>query len=69
MQMPRGIRYTEVFKRDVGAQDVENIGHTDTPDTLVRKGRDIERRVLAKAVTWHLEDRVFINASKTVVFE
>lgn len=51
------------------AQDVENIGHTDTPDTLVRKGRDIERRVLAKAVTWHLEDRVFINASKTVVFE
>lgn len=51
------------------AQDVENIGHTDTPDTLVRKGRDIERRVLARAVTWHLEDRVFINGSKTVIFE
>lgn len=51
------------------AQDVENVGHTDTPDTLVRKGRDIERRVLARAVTWHLEDRVFINGGKTVIFE
>lgn len=49
-------------------QDVEHITHADTPEDLVRKGRDIERRVLAKAVTYLLENRVFINGSKTVVF-
>jgi formyltetrahydrofolate deformylase len=50
------------------AQDVEPISHADTPDDLVRKGRDIERRVLAAAVTHHLEDRVLLNGSRTVVF-
>jgi formyltetrahydrofolate deformylase len=50
------------------AQDVEAVSHADSPDDLVRKGRDIERRVLARAVGWFLEDRVFINQSKTVVF-
>ena len=50
------------------AQDVEAISHADTPDDLVRKGRDIERRVLAAAVTYHLEDRVLLNGSRTVVF-
>jgi formyltetrahydrofolate deformylase len=49
-------------------QDVERISHGDTPDDLVRKGRDIERRVLARAVRYHLEDRVILNARKTVVF-
>jgi formyltetrahydrofolate deformylase len=49
-------------------QDVERVTHADTPDTLVRKGRDIERRVLARAVAWHLEDRVLLNGRKTVVF-
>jgi formyltetrahydrofolate deformylase len=51
------------------AQDVEAITHADSPDDLVRKGRDIERRVLAQAVTWHLQDRVFLNGSRTVVFQ
>ena len=37
-------------------------------DDLVRKGRDIERRVLAEAVRLHLEDRVLLNGAKTVVF-
>ena len=50
------------------AQDVEPITHRDTPDDLVRKGRDIERRVLARAVRNHLEDRIILNGSKTVVF-
>ncbi len=50
-------------------QDVEHISHADTPDDLVRKGRDIERRVLARAVTNILEDRVLLNGSKTVVFK
>ncbi|MES2042963.1 MAG: formyltetrahydrofolate deformylase [Pseudomonadota bacterium] len=49
-------------------QDVETISHADTPDDLVRKGRDIERRVLATAVRHHLEDRVFVNGARTIVF-
>ena len=49
-------------------QDVERISHRDTPDELVRKGRDIERRVLARALSHHLEDRVVLNGKKTVVF-
>ena len=49
-------------------QDVERITHRDTPAALVRKGRDIERRVLARAVRWMLEDRVLLNGRKTVVF-
>ena len=49
-------------------QDVEAITHADSPEDLVRKGRDIERRVLAEAVRLHLEDRVLINGSRTVVF-
>ncbi len=50
------------------AQDVERVSHRDTPDDLVRKGRDIERRVLSRAVLLLLEDRVIINGSRTVVF-
>jgi len=49
-------------------QDVEHVSHNDTPEDLVRKGRDIERRVLARAVHYLLEDRVLINGAKTVVF-
>ena len=49
-------------------QDTEPVSHVDTPDTLARKGRDIERRVLARAVFYHLEDRVLVNGLKTVVF-
>ena len=50
-------------------QDVEPVTHADRPDDLVRKGRDIERRVLAEAVRLHLEDRALLNGSKTVVFK
>lgn len=49
-------------------QDVERISHRDTPRDLVRKGRDIERRVLASALRYYLEDRVLLNGKKTVVF-
>ena len=49
-------------------QDVERISHADSPEDLVRKGRDIERRVLARAVRYHLDDRVILNGAKTVVF-
>jgi formyltetrahydrofolate deformylase len=49
-------------------QDVERISHQDSPDDLVRKGRDIERRVLSRAIAWHLENRVIPNKDKTVIF-
>ena len=49
-------------------QDVEAVCHSDAPDDLVRKGRDIERRVLAEAVRLHLHDRVLRNGERTVVF-
>jgi formyltetrahydrofolate deformylase len=49
-------------------QDVERISHGDTAEDLVRKGRDIERRVLARAVRYHLDGRVILNGGKTVVF-
>lgn len=50
-------------------QDVERISHRDAPDDLVRKGRDIERRVLARALRHHLEDRVMLNGRRTIVFQ
>ncbi|WP_375779437.1 formyltetrahydrofolate deformylase [Bradyrhizobium sp. ma5] len=49
-------------------QDVERISHRDTPDDLIRKGRDIERRVLARAVRYVIENRVIQNGRKTVIF-
>lgn len=50
-------------------QDVERVSHQDTPEALVRKGRDIERRVLSRALAWHLDGRVILNGRKTVVFK
>lgn len=49
-------------------QDVERITHADSPGDLVRKGRDIERRVLAEAVRLFASDRVLRNGNRTVVF-
>jgi formyltetrahydrofolate deformylase len=50
-------------------QDVAHVTHRDTVDDLVRLGREVERRVLARAVRWHLEDRVLVDGNRTVVFE
>ena len=50
------------------AQDVIHCNHRDTLDDLVRKGRDVERRVLAEAVRLHVEDRVLVYQNKTIVF-
>ncbi len=49
-------------------QDTRRIDHADSPEELRRVGRDVERAVLARGVQWHLEDRVLLNGSKTVVF-
>jgi formyltetrahydrofolate deformylase len=50
-------------------QDVAHVTHRDTVDDLVRLGREVERRVLARAVRWHLEDRILVDGVRTVVFE
>ncbi len=50
-------------------QDVVRVTHRDGVDDLVRKGRDLERLVLAQAVRWHLENRVLDYGHKTVVFD
>jgi formyltetrahydrofolate deformylase len=50
------------------AQDVIHCNHRDTLADLMRKGRDVERRVLADAVRLHTEDRVLVYKNKTIVF-
>ncbi|MDX2005778.1 MAG: formyltetrahydrofolate deformylase [Meiothermus sp.] len=49
-------------------QDVARVSHRQDVEELVRLGRDLERTVLARAVLWHLEDRVIVYGNKTVVF-
>jgi formyltetrahydrofolate deformylase len=49
-------------------QDVIRVDHSDTAADMVRRGRDIERLVLARGLRWHLEDRVLVHGNKTVVF-
>jgi len=51
------------------AQDVIRCNHHDTVEDLVRKGKDVERRVLAEAVQLHLEDRIQIHHNKAIVFD
>jgi len=50
-------------------QDVVRVSHRDIPRDLVRKGRDVERTVLSRAVSWHLDGRVLVYDNKTVVFD
>ena len=49
--------------------DIIRISHKDSLDNLIRKGRDLERRVLAGTLRFHLEDRVLVHGQKTVVFD
>ena len=51
------------------AQDVARVTHRNDVSELVRKGRDLERLVLARAVRWHLENRILVYGNKTVVFD
>lgn len=50
-------------------QDVAHVTHRDTVQDLVHLGSEVERRVLARAVRWHLEDRILVDGGRTVVFE
>lgn len=49
-------------------QDVVRVSHRDTVEDLIRKGRDLEKVVLSRAVRAHVENRVLVYGSKTVVF-
>jgi formyltetrahydrofolate deformylase len=50
-------------------QGVARISHKDNLDDLVEKGRDLEKVVLSRAVKWHIENRIFLYANKTVIFD
>lgn len=50
-------------------QDVERVNHDFTVEQLRDLGQDVERNVLARAVKWHLEDRIIVDGNKTVVFQ
>jgi formyltetrahydrofolate deformylase len=49
-------------------QNVVRVSHRDTVEDLIRKGRDLEKVVLSRAVRWHVENRVLLYGNKTVVF-
>ena len=49
-------------------QDVVRVSHRDAVEDLIRKGRDMEKVVLSRAVRWHVENRVLVYGNKTVVF-
>jgi formyltetrahydrofolate deformylase len=59
---------TDLDEGPIIEQDVARTTHRDSIDDLVRKGRDLERTVLARAVRCHLEDRILVYQNKTVVF-
>ena len=59
----------ELDQGPIIAQDIIKVSHKDTLDDLVRKGRDLERLVLAKALRFHAEHRILVNGKKTVVFD
>ena len=50
-------------------QGLERISHRDQVSDLIKKGRDLERIVLSKAVHWHIENRILVYANKTVIFD
>ena len=58
---------TDLDEGPIIEQDVQRVHHEHTPKSLVELGRDVECRVLARAVRWHAEHRVLIEGSKTVV--
>ena len=50
-------------------QDIIRITHKDSVKDLIRKGRDLERRVLAQALYYHTQRRILVNGKKTIIFE
>ena len=50
-------------------QDVVRVSHRDSVEDMIRKGRDLEKVVLSRAVKWHLENKILVYDNKTVIFE
>lgn len=50
-------------------QDIERVDHRDNVPKLKKIGQQVERRVLARAIKWHLEDRIIVKDNKTIVFQ
>ena len=59
----------ELDQGPIIAQDVAQVSHRDSVPDLVRKGRDLEKTVLARAIDLHLRQRIFVYGNKTVVFD
>jgi formyltetrahydrofolate deformylase len=59
---------TDLDEGPIIEQDVARVSHRHTPEELALIGRDIERAVLARAVNWHLDDRVLFVGNRTIVF-
>jgi formyltetrahydrofolate deformylase len=49
-------------------QDVQRVSHRQRPEDLIRIGSEVERMVLARAVSWHVNDQVLVHGNKTIVF-
>ncbi len=60
---------TDLDQGPIIEQATVRCAHRDSVEDLVRRGRDLEKQVLAAAVRWHLDDRVLVHAGKTVVFD
>ena len=59
---------TELDEGPIIEQGVIRVSHKDSVKEMIRKGRDIERTVLARAVRWHLEDRIIVHNNRAIVF-
>ena len=71
MQSPHAILLLscELDAGPIIEQDVIRVSHRDTVEDLIRKGRDIEKLVLARAVKMHLENRIIVYENRTIVFD
>lgn len=60
---------TQLDEGPIIEQDVMRVSHRDQLDDLIQKGRDLEKVVLSRAVRWHIDHRILVYQSKTVVFD
>ena len=58
----------ELDKGPIIEQDILRVTHRDSVQDLIRKGKDLERMVLSRAVQWHAEEKILVYSNKTVVF-
>jgi formyltetrahydrofolate deformylase len=58
----------ELDEGSIIEQDISRISHRDQVVDLVKKGKDLERVVLSRAVSWHIENRILLYGNKTVIF-